>query len=98
MGVTFSITLIAWVFFRAETIKDALLYLAGIFSGSLFTVPEIFPKTVFLFIAFLLSLEWIQRNKQHALEFSDKNKYIVLRWILYIIITAMILFFPGNQQ
>ncbi len=97
MGVTFCITLIAWVFFRAETIKDAFLFLKGVFSNTLFTAPQIFPKTVILFILFLLLLEWLQRKKQHALEFSG-NKYPVLRWILYIIITFIIIFFPGNQQ
>jgi len=95
---TFFITLIAWVFFRANTITDAFLYLQRMFSGSLFVKPEIFPKLLFVFLFILLSFEWVQRKKQHALQFTDNNNKLVLRWLLYGMITFIILFFPGNQQ
>ncbi len=98
MGFTFFITLIAWVFFRARSITDAVLYLQRMFSGSLFNKPEVLPKMVFVFIFILLSFEWLQRKKQHALEFSANNKQWLLRWVVYGIITFIILFFPGNQQ
>ncbi len=43
MGMTFFITTIAWVFFRAETINQAFLIISRIFSRSLFTFPALDP-------------------------------------------------------
>src|SRR5690606_31754603 len=37
---TFFLVCIAWVFFRAETLSDAFVYISGIFSASLFTIPK----------------------------------------------------------
>jgi len=73
MGFTFFITLIAWVFFRAETINDALSYIANIFRSGLFTVPDYLDRgsiTTLLFILLVLTMEWFGRFKSHALEFS----------------------------
>ncbi|HPG40575.1 MAG TPA: MBOAT family O-acyltransferase [bacterium] len=95
---TFFITLVAWVFFRANTLTDALLYLQRMFSSTLFSRPEVLPKMVFVFIFILISFEWLQRKKQHALAFSASNRQWLLRWAIYGIITFIILFFPGNQQ
>ena len=39
IAVTFFITLIAWVFFRAENVTQAFSYLGHMFSASLFTIP-----------------------------------------------------------
>jgi len=85
MGITFFITVIAWVFFRAENLTDAFLYLQGIFSESLWSKPEILPKKVLIFVAILLIIEWINRTKEHGLEFSE-NFPRSLRWFIYIII------------
>jgi hypothetical protein len=41
-----------------------------------------------------LTVEWIQRRKQHALEFHPTGrKLIVLRWAAYTVILLMIYFF-----
>src|SRR5690554_2147870 len=44
MGATFSLTTLAWVFFRAENIKHAFSYLGEIFSSSLLSIPS-FPDS-----------------------------------------------------
>lgn len=85
MGMTFFITVIAWVFFRAENLTDAFLYLQEIFSSSLWSRPEILPKKVLIFITILLIIEWINRRKEHGLELSE-NYPRVLRWLIYLVI------------
>lgn len=44
MMTTFSLTLLAWIFFRAESVGHALNYLNEIFSSSLFLAPEFSVK------------------------------------------------------
>ena len=39
IGATFTMVVLAWVFFRAPTILDAFGYIDIIFSSSLFTMP-----------------------------------------------------------
>ena len=80
MSITFIITVIAWVFFRSENIYEAISYLSGIFTISLFTIPTILPLDFILMIMIFLLIEWFNREKQHALYHSDigGNKWIPL--------------------
>jgi len=98
MGTTFFFTVIAWVFFRSETVTDAFLYLSEMLSLSLFTYPEIFPKKIILLVAIFVVIEWVQRNKQHALQIEKMNHPMILRWGLYYGIIFSVLLFGGKQQ
>ena len=97
--VTFFLTTIAWVFFRAESIKDAFIYLKGIFSKSLFNRLDIFPTEILLFIAILIIIEWIQRKKQHGLEIQVKYRYPrPVRWSFYSLIILVIFLFGDFES
>jgi len=98
MGTTFFITLIAWVFFRAENIQHAFSYLAGIFSKSLFSMPERHPKDVIILLVLFVVVEWIQRDKQHALQIDTIKIPRFLRWSLYYGIIMVIHLMGGTQQ
>ena len=98
IGTTFFITLIAWVFFRAETVSQAVAYIFGIFSDSLFSIPEVFPKKIILLIFLFILTEWFQRNKQHALQFVEIKYPAIFRWSLYYCVVIVIWMFGGNQQ
>ena len=50
MGATFGLTVIAWVFFRAENMGHAMAYISEIFSSSTFNIPEIRPRNTTLLI------------------------------------------------
>jgi D-alanyl-lipoteichoic acid acyltransferase DltB (MBOAT superfamily) len=66
--VTFVFTLLAWVFFRAESVGQAVAILGRVFSTApSFTGLEAFGRSLALG-AFVLLVEWFQRDKQHALE------------------------------
>ncbi len=91
--LTFGLTTLAWIFFRAENLPHAFSYLQIMFSGTLFTKPDLIPWQEIILIAMLIVVEWIQRKKQHALEFyPTKRNLKVLRWSLYMVLLLMIYF------
>lgn len=98
MGTTFFLTLIAWVFFRAESMEHAVAYIAGIFTPSLFSTPEVLAKTVVLGVAVLTAVEWVQRDKQHGLQLDGVALPTAVRWALYYLIAASIIWLGGQQQ
>lgn len=99
MLFTFFITTLAWVFFRAESIKDAFIYLKGIFSTTLFKRPEILPTEILILITILVIIEWIQRKKQHGLEVQVKYRFTrPVRWSLYTLIILVIFLFGDFES
>jgi len=71
MLLTFALTLFAWIFFRAATVPAAFSYIGGIFNASLFTLPYKLNTDFIIIIILFFCLEWIQRSKHHALQFSQ---------------------------
>ena len=59
-----------------------------------------FGKTLLLYGLALLVIEWLQRDKQHALQFADCKpfRYRWARWTIYYILTALIMQNIGNKQ
>ncbi len=97
---TFGLTLLAWIFFRAETVQGALDYIGGIFSKTLFDKPEVLPYKLMPFILLLILVEWVQRENSHALE-MEVDKPILsrpTRWAMYIGLIVLIFSFGGSQQ
>lgn len=97
--LTFVLVMFGWILFRAESITDAWLYIAGIFNESLFTLPSYqvgMSKTATMIFT-LLFFEWLQRDKEHALDLS-KVKSPVPRWLCYYVLIGLILEFGGNSQ
>lgn len=87
MLLTFGITVLAWVFFRAESVSHALLYLKGILQSSLFSFPSLSPWYVWLGIIVMITMEWIHRGKQHGLELDNHKIAKPLRWVLYMLLS-----------
>ncbi len=103
--ITFLLTCLAWVFFRAPSVKDALIYI-----GNMFTVGDggfqTYIRTLKLsgnhligvagLILLLIIVEWIQRRKEHGLE--DIKWPQPLRWTVYIGLTMLILYHFGDSS
>lgn len=91
---TFSLTVLAWVFFRAENIGHAFNYLSTIFSKSLFTVPSFMGKQraliTFLLIFFFITIEWIGRDNKFAIENIGIEWNRWFRWICYVFLIFLI--------
>ena len=98
IAVTFWLTVLAWVFFRAENITHALQYLRGVFSKSIFSLPEIRPTNLILLIAFFIGVEWLGRQQKHALETLLLERSRILRWGFYMCLITIILIFSNAAQ
>jgi alginate O-acetyltransferase complex protein AlgI len=99
---TFSLTVLAWIFFRADSVSHAINYLIGIFSKSLFSIPEFDNRThaveVLLLIGFLIFIEWLGRESQYGLEKLGLNWNRSLRMAFYLGIICLIFLFIGKEQ
>ncbi len=98
MGVTFFLTMIAWIFFRSESITQALSICKEIFSTSLLTMPSQRPLFMFLAIGLFILIEWIGRRNRYALETLLVQKHRVFRWGFYYALMISILLFAGKEQ
>ena len=97
IGTTFLLVCLTLIFFRAAFIYDAGLYLSLIFSRSLFSLPEIQILPTLFLVLLLMLAEWLQREKQHALEFNEVMFPRIVRCPLYYGMIWAMLFFGGNQ-
>jgi len=102
IGITFGLTVLAWVFFRAENIGHALNYLSTIFSSTLFNFPNFHGKlqalTTLILIAIFIIVEWFGRNNQFAIEKIGFKSKRTIRWAIYYSIIITIFWFSGSQQ
>ncbi len=91
MTMTFLLTLVAWVFFRAASLHDAMDYfaylarptptidvipLAGLLRGALLSAAIVLP-------------EWLHREKEHAMAVDGLP--VAGRWVLYLAVGLSIL-------
>jgi D-alanyl-lipoteichoic acid acyltransferase DltB (MBOAT superfamily) len=97
--VTFSLTVFAWIFFRADNVTQAFAYISEIFSTSLFSLPKFVNVDkayfVMLIVCVFLLVEWLGREEQFALRITTKVKQFPLRILIYYAVIFAILFF-GN--
>lgn len=96
--ITFSLTVLAWVFFRAESVDRALIYLKGIFNKSLFSLPDDIPNVEILLCVFLILIEWKGRENKYGFEFLVSKWPIYLRWIFYVFLILMLIYFGAKEQ
>lgn len=98
MMITFWLTVLAWIFFRAENLTHAFSYIDGIFSPTLFLIPELAGmKAILLLVPLFLLFEWFGREKEFALaQVEGWNVY--MRYIAYYLLILAIFLFTGEQQ
>jgi D-alanyl-lipoteichoic acid acyltransferase DltB (MBOAT superfamily) len=102
MLTTFGLTVVAWIFFRAESVQHAIEYITGIASLSLFEAPEISGSlraamTLTLIVVFSI-VEWIGRENKYAIEHLGARWNRPVRYALYYAIILTILTLGGRQQ
>lgn len=95
---TFGLTVIAWVFFRAESVSHAIAYLDGICSFSIFYFPENVPLNLILFLIVFIALEWLGRSNEYAIQRMKINTALPMRWAVYLGITICIFSNINNSQ
>jgi len=103
---TFCMVTLAWIFFRAESVRQAFDYIKRMFSASLFKAPDtqafvqskINIVLMLLLIAFLLVTEWLGRENQYALAGFEASWKRPARWAAYSILLATVFLFMGKEQ
>ena len=91
IGLTFSLTCLAWVFFRAPSVADGLLIVRKIVSDVATTPPAFTYKQAAIWIVVLIGVEWIQRRHANPLHLERFPRPV--RWSLYYGIAAAIFMF-----
>ena len=100
MILTFFLVVIGLIIFRSETISQAGEFLSSMVTNRLFDASMLYG-TNYLYSGLLLFLvEWLQRDKQHALQLPTKGlfKYTLIRYSLYLAIILLIFKFSGEVQ
>lgn len=95
---TFSLTLIAWIFFRAKSLHEAFAYISGICSSSILSRPQNMGLKILIpLISLLFIVEWLQREKTHGLYMEAlKNKF--WRWSIYVFLIFIILIYGSFNK
>lgn len=85
---TFMLAMIAWIFFRSESLTHAFTILSQIFSPSLFTLPEISNSyiIVILLIFIFVTIEWVGREGRYGIQFIESFSIRIYRWAMYSLI------------
>lgn len=93
MAITLYLVVVGWVIFRADNISQAWGFVSRMILTSF---DDFHPRlgsihTIVAIIALML-IEYIQRNKTHALQFSEKGmcRYAVVRWSIYLILANFV--------
>ena len=96
--LTFSLTVFAWIFFRAENLHHAWDCISELFSNSLFTFPGIFPKPLIVVIILFMIVEWIGRREQYAIANLRIYRAVPIRWGFYYTLIFLIFYYSGSKQ
>jgi alginate O-acetyltransferase complex protein AlgI len=105
MLLTFSFICLAWVFFRAQTLSDAVLIIKKIFVDALnpaayrgitsllhpYADYPLAGKKIILFLSAFVLVEWIQRHRPHPLTLDDWPG--AARWLVYHGLIFLVLYF-----
>ncbi|MBQ1655255.1 MAG: MBOAT family protein [Bacteroidales bacterium] len=101
MLLTFALVVIGWIFFRAETIADAIHYIAALCSPEIWKTSFefwIYPtNNAGWFVIIMLIVEWLLRDKEHGLDIRN-IKYGWLRIIIYYTLIVVMFWFSGKSE
>ncbi|WP_369806257.1 MBOAT family O-acyltransferase [Desertivirga arenae] len=102
MTITFSLSVFAWIFFRADSIGDATTYISKILSPSIFQFPVFQgmqnPVMILILIVFFVLMEWQGRENQYAIERFGLKWQKTYRWSFYFLILILLFIFNGKEQ
>ena len=91
MAVTFTLTSLAWVFFRARSLGDSIVILKRIVGDVATTPPSFTSKHAAIWIVVLLAVEWVQREHANPLHVERFSRPV--RWGLYYAFASIVFMF-----
>jgi D-alanyl-lipoteichoic acid acyltransferase DltB (MBOAT superfamily) len=94
--------LLGIIFFRADDLPHAFSYIGGIFSPSLFEVPDYAgvkkSLVVLAIVAVFMVLEWLGRENQYAIEKTGLEWKKPFRMAFYYALVFCLFYFAGPKQ
>lgn len=103
--IIFAIVCFAWIFFRANSLKDAVTLISNINTrvfdvGNIFNLGLIKPELLLSFVSIVLLLIFEWAHKKRNLSQHLSNQILPVRWAAYLIIAFSILIFGiyGDNQ
>jgi D-alanyl-lipoteichoic acid acyltransferase DltB (MBOAT superfamily) len=106
MLVTFSLCVFAWIFFRAENLGHAFQFITDMFSRNLFRSPEgdaflsagVSVYILFILLGLFMLVEWMGRERNHALAGMGLKVPLLMRWPAYIAMISCLFYFSGQEK
>ncbi len=94
MAATFAFVTFAWIFFRAETLPDAALYLQTFFT-KFNTQGGIIGSSILAWATLLILLDWYLRHNERSLRVPTNR---ILRNGIYFVFALAVLLKLGSHQ
>ena len=101
MLITFTLAAFAWIFFRADTISHALSFIGNMVSRSIFSMPNLPNRQLLITLVLLLlfiSLEWVGRENNFAIEKLWVRAPRIIRWGFYAALIFLIGMFMQTEE
>jgi alginate O-acetyltransferase complex protein AlgI len=86
------------IFFRSPTLDDTFSYISGICSNTILRYPEVIGTQAIVLVILLTVMEWIQRKKQHGLQFNNESCPVYVRWLIYYVLLLLLWQYAGKPQ
>ncbi len=91
--ITFGLTTLAWVFFRADSVTIAIDYIQQIFTSDVFLPSVIRQKRMFPLLLFFILVEWFSRKGEIPVILNKKYRYV-----FYVLLTFVILYYASAAE
>ena len=100
MTLTFMLAVLGWIIFRAENMSQAMDFISLMFLNDFGSFSAVQWKTCLASCFILLAVEWLQRTKDHALQFPNLRvfQYRAIRWLVYLGLIILIDQYAGVDQ
>lgn len=98
--LTFILAVIGWIIFRAESMSQAIGYFYSMLKNPFINSSMKYSRMAFCLAVILLLIEWLQKDKQHALQFGSNKlfQHKFIRWTIYYILLILIILNTGSSQ
>lgn len=105
--ITFSMTVVAWIVFRADSLSHASQYILDMIDPSVLSIPyineaktgnSILPLQLLLMLCIFILIEWLGREQQFATAIFGDKWPRPLRWSFYFALATITLLFSGQEQ
>lgn len=96
--LTFTLTVFAWIFFRADNLGHAFQYISGIISPSLFSMPTGYSRWYLLVAIVFFIVEWLGRENKYAIQTLAISWNRPLRLAFYYLLIVLLMVFSAEEQ